>query len=157
MARRPTSPAGNSRAPAGYTLVELLVVLLVLVVVSAIALPRLERALPALAAQRTARDLALLLQEAQRKALVRGRPLSVTIDPAARLVRGADGEALALAPSLGVEVTTAAVAGSMAGPAPISFFPDGTSTGGRIVLAYGARRTAVTVDWFSGRASVEPQ
>jgi general secretion pathway protein H len=36
----------------------------------------------------------------------------------------------------------------------IRFNPDGSSTGGRIVLADGNRKVAVGVEWLSGRVSV---
>jgi general secretion pathway protein H len=36
----------------------------------------------------------------------------------------------------------------------IRFNPDGSSTGGRISVADGARSIAVGVDWLSGRVSV---
>ena len=37
---------------------------------------------------------------------------------------------------------------------PFTFAPDGSSTGGRIELAAGARRMQVGVDWLTGRVSV---
>ena len=36
----------------------------------------------------------------------------------------------------------------------IRFNPDGSSTGGRIVLADGSRKIAVGVDWLTGRVTV---
>jgi general secretion pathway protein H len=33
----------------------------------------------------------------------------------------------------------------------IRFFPDGSSTGGRITISAGERREDVDVDWLSGR------
>ena len=35
--------------------------------------------------------------------------------------------------------------------AAIRFFPDGGSTGGRVVLGFGDRERAVDVDWLTGR------
>ena len=34
------------------------------------------------------------------------------------------------------------------------FFPNGTSTGGRVVLAAADGRRAVNVDWLTGRVTV---
>ena len=34
------------------------------------------------------------------------------------------------------------------------FFPNGTSTGGRVVLAASDGRRAVDVDWLTGRVTV---
>ncbi len=39
--------------------------------------------------------------------------------------------------------------------AQVVFMPDGGSTGGTILLAAGARRVAVTVNWLTGRVSAK--
>lgn len=38
--------------------------------------------------------------------------------------------------------------------AAISFAPDGSSSGGRVVLSVGDRREAIDVDWLTRRVSV---
>ena len=38
----------------------------------------------------------------------------------------------------------------------IRFFPDGSSTGGRVTLSHGSRQYFVDVDWLTGRVSVFP-
>ncbi len=40
------------------------------------------------------------------------------------------------------------------GTGRIRFFPDGTSTGGRVSLAEGERSYHVVVDWLTGRVDV---
>jgi len=37
----------------------------------------------------------------------------------------------------------------------IRFFPDGSSTGGRVTLAAGDSKLAVDVDWVTGRVTLE--
>jgi len=37
----------------------------------------------------------------------------------------------------------------------IRFYPDGSSTGGRITLSAGERKYLVDVDWLTGRVSIE--
>jgi general secretion pathway protein H len=56
--------------------------------------------------------------------------------------------------NLSIELLTITGEGRGANIADIRFNPDGSSTGGRIVLAEGTRRTAVGVDWLTGRVSV---
>jgi general secretion pathway protein H len=43
---------------------------------------------------------------------------------------------------------------SRAGDNEIRFFPDGTSTGGRLTLALGERQEHVVVDWLTGAVSI---
>jgi general secretion pathway protein H len=38
--------------------------------------------------------------------------------------------------------------------AAIRFYPDGSSTGGRITVALGERKYLVDVDWLTGRVSI---
>jgi general secretion pathway protein H len=37
----------------------------------------------------------------------------------------------------------------------IRFYPDGSSTGGRITVASGERKYLVDVDWITGRVSID--
>ena len=37
----------------------------------------------------------------------------------------------------------------------IRFYPDGSSTGGRITVSSGERKYLVDVDWLTGRVSIE--
>src|SRR5262245_25717461 len=150
MARTPTSPAGSSGARTGYTLVELVVVLLILGAAMSLALPRLEGFLPQIKLKQTAREVVLALREAQRQAISSGAQTTVELDLGRRLLRGPGTHALPLDPRFGLQVTSAAAEDSAAGR--IDFFPDGTSTGGKLALAYGRRRYEVTVDWALGRA-----
>ena len=52
-----------------------------------------------------------------------------------------------------VTVTAAAADVEPGRIAAIWFFPDGSSTGGRIALNLGQRRHVVAVDWLSGRVT----
>ena len=36
----------------------------------------------------------------------------------------------------------------------IRFYPDGSSTGGRITVASGERKLLVDIDWLTGRVSI---
>jgi general secretion pathway protein H len=151
MARTVTSRTGSSERGNGYTLIELLVVLLILAAATSVALPRLESVLPQLKLKQTAREIVLALREAQRRAIQGGLQTAIRLDLAHRQLRGPGGLQVPLDPRFGLELTSAE--GAM-GPAPgeIDFFPDGTSTGGKLALAYGGRRYEVTVDWTLGRA-----
>ena len=129
------SRAGNAEA-AGFTLVELLVVLTLVALLAAVALPRVGTLLtPSI--ERTTRRVALAIRDQRTAAMLSGRMVTLT---------GA-----AVAPMLPagtvVEETVPAEGG-------IAFFPNGTSTGGRIVLAAGDGRRAIEVDWLTGRVSV---
>ena len=57
-------------------------------------------------------------------------------------------------PDLAISVVAAdgLVAGNRA---EIGFFPDGSSTGGRVMLSGGGTRAVVAIHWLTGRAHME--
>jgi general secretion pathway protein H len=128
-----------SRAGAGeggFTLIELLVVLTIGALLVSVALPRVGTLLrPDI--DRTARSVALAVRD-QRSAAMRSG-LLVTLTGAALL------------PMLprGTEIQEDGF-----GEQGLMFFPNGTSSGGRIVLAAADGRRSVYVDWLTGRVTV---
>lgn len=133
---------------------ELLVVLAVLGLVLVLAVPTLGRALPGLELRTDARALAGALREARALAIAGNREVTLLIDVQQRTVSVGPGSALTLDPRLGISLLTASSEASAEGTGGISFFPDGTSTGGRVTLALGERQRHVVVDWLTGTVSV---
>src|SRR5258708_38250116 len=88
MAKAGTSPAGSSERRAGYTLIELMVVLLIIGAALSLALPRLDSFLPQLRLKQTAREVVLALREAQRQAIQGGLPTTVELALAHRRLLG---------------------------------------------------------------------
>jgi general secretion pathway protein H len=91
-----------------------------------------------------AADVAGALRRARGRAIALDRPVLVVVD-AARGSLSVDG----LPP-----VRLPAGVGLSAAARDISFAPDGSTSGGRVMLADGARRVLVGVDWLTGRVSI---
>jgi general secretion pathway protein H len=155
MAKTVTSPAGSSERRAGYTLIELMVVLLIIGAALSLALPRLDSVLPQLKLKQTAREVVLALREAQRQAIQGGRATTVLLDLPHRRLLGPGGRFVPLDPRFSLRLTSALPGDEETPPGRIDFFPDGTSTGGRLRLGYGGRAYDVTVDWALGRAVLQ--
>jgi general secretion pathway protein H len=123
-------------AEAGFTLIELLVVLTLVALLAGVALPRLGTLLtPSI--ERTSRGVALAIRDQRTVAMLSGRMVTLTAAAVAQQ----------LPPGTVIEAATPE-------DGAIAFFPNGTSTGGRIVLAARDGRRAVDVDWLTGRVSV---
>ena len=162
-----------SRGQAGFTLLEMVVVLVVLAFALSIVASRGPMRSRTLEARLAASQMAEQLRLARTQAIATDRTVSFVLDLAARRWRVggaaahqvADGTALSML-SVGQAEGRApgqdpgGAAQGAPGLAParrlgaISFAPDGSSSGGRIELADGGRRMQVAVDWLTGRVSV---
>lgn len=149
-AKTGTSPAGS--APAGWTLVELLVVLLILGAVASLAMPTLRAALPSLRLASQVREIVAALRQCQRQSIESGQETEAVVDLTAKTITSCDGISLRIDPRAAIELTSVTTEARGANAGRMRFFPDGTSTGGRIRLTYGSRHYDVTVDWIMGRA-----
>src|SRR2546422_5520928 len=82
--RQMTSPTGSDprrhRARGGFTLLELLVVMLIVTILAGVAIPQFRRTFRNLQLQVFASDVATLLTYANRRAVARGEVLRVHFD-----------------------------------------------------------------------------
>jgi len=143
------------RRPAGFTLLELIVVLAIGATIYAILLGGL-RGTTGADLKSAARMLASGLRQAQTTAMVTRHDATLTLDLESRefLLPG-DTEPRKLPRGIDLKLDTAQseVTGEHRGA--IRFYPDGSSTGGRITVSSGKRQYLVDVDWLTGRVSIE--
>lgn len=142
------------RAPqAGFTLLELLVVLVILGLSAAVALPALTRGPGRADLARGAQEVAAALRAARALAITENRPARFTADTLSGRFAAEGQPERSIPDGIGLSVTT--VQGQAAGGvAAIRFFPDGSSTGGGVVLSRGALAFEVRVSWLTGAATV---
>lgn len=148
------TPTDNHRRRRGFTLVEILVVLTLLVTLSAILAPVLLPS-PARVLRTAASEVATGLRETRRLARAEQQRRRFTIDTEQRRF-GTDGrgQGRRLPDDVDVALTTARsllVSDSRGG---IDFYPDGSSTGGRVALSADGRRLHVDIEWLTGRVRV---
>lgn len=146
------SRAGEIRS--GFTLVELLVVLAVLGLALALVVPIGRNAWPGVAARTGAETVAAALREARSDAVARNRETALLLDLDARLLMLNGGPPVSLDRGLDLALVTGTEEVLATGAGSIRFFPDGTSTGGRVTVAREERRLDVLVDWMTGRVRI---
>lgn len=177
-----TSRAGSRASAPGFTLVELLVVLAIVGIVSALAAPAVASRFLERPPAKTARSVRGLFDEARRLAAETGAPVAAVWVPETRrfaleLPEGATGLARPLAVEIPREVE-AEVSGLVSvgeelaasfshvasGDAEVHvarldgilFFPIGGSTGGRVVLHDGESTVALWIDPLTGYTAYAP-
>lgn len=103
-----------------------------------------------------ARTLASGLRHAQSTAMATRRDATLTLDLDAREFQVTGGEGTrALPRDLELKLFTAQTEVENERRGSIRFYPDGSSTGGRITVASGERKYLVDVDWLTGRVTID--
>ena len=141
--------------PNGFTLAELLVVLIVIGLLFALAPMAMNRAMPSLELRTTTRELAAALRNTRGAAIRDNRETTLTLDVEANWYR-LDGrkDEREIPSDIELKLLTATVELEGEGAGRVRFFPDGTSTGGQITLARGGNSYYILIDWLSGRVEI---
>ncbi|MEM7060438.1 MAG: prepilin-type N-terminal cleavage/methylation domain-containing protein [Pseudomonadota bacterium] len=133
--------AFDRRSP-GFSLLEVMVVLILIALASGLAVTRIGAGQDAAENRNAMQDIVSALASARRGAIRSGQPRSVQLSQDGRLTL------------LTIE-TPNPRAEQSAGTILVTFLPDGSSTGGRIALLSPMSAT-LTIDRFVGGVTIEP-
>ncbi len=136
----------------GFTLIELLVVMAVLVLVVAAMPIAFSGGFAGASLKSSARLVADELRRVRGRAIAENAEFGLAIDPQnRRFSMVPDGRAGRISGEAEIKLSDAAGKDTAA---TIMFFPDGSSTGGRITLTRDAQHYEITIDWLTGRIAV---
>lgn len=140
-----TGSAAPARMP-GFTLIEMLVVLAISALVAGLVFPSVER-MAGRAGLLSARSLvAAELSLARADALRFDQPARVSIARDGKSLAHGDGVAVPMPVDIRIEGV----------PSTIGFYPDGSASGGRILLSGKTLVTGLDIDARSGGVSARP-
>lgn len=139
----------------GFSLLELMLVLLLLGLAYGLAGPMLSDKPTGLEMQSAARQIAAGMRKARGTAITQNREAVLTLDITKRqfAVTG-DAKSYSLPKALDYSLFTAQSELVREHTGNIRFFPDGSSTGGRVTVVSGKSTQAVDVDWITGRVKI---
>ena len=148
-------PAPGGGRSCGFTLLELLVVMLIVGLLVALVPPLFSGAVPGAKLKAAVRDLAVTLRLARNQSITRDVETQVYLNlesPAYAI-----GKQAPRAFPAGVELKVPPVPGQGALAAKrhvVRFFSDGSSSGTLITLSRGARSYDIHVGWLTGRVTI---
>ena len=139
----------------GFTILELLLVLVILAVVSTIAYPLIHQSHRDMTLRSTAHQLANHLRLARGAAIKSNKDYTMTIDVAQRRywVNGLT-RPRRISQAIAVDFITLLKERSSSKRAGLRFYPDGSATGGKIILTMGRNQAIVELDWLTGNTRV---
>ena len=139
----------------GFTLLELLLVLVIAATGYALVLQFAGSGVSGVQLKSAARSVAAGLRDARGRAIATQESVALDLDLEKRTfeVKGS-GRERSLPQRLDVKLDTALAEVSGQRRGAIRFYPDGSSTGGRVTLASGERKLLVDVDWLTGRVTI---
>ena len=140
-------------ARAGFTLLEVLLVLLIVSTVSALALPAMWVHSPRVRLEAQAGRVLSVLRLTRADAIRRNQEASVFVDTGHGTLSTSFGAITQLDRELEIGTNFAVLDRNKT--AGIRFFPTGQSSGGEIRLRLGAAQARVTVNWATGHAAID--
>ena len=135
----------------GFTLLEMLVVLVVLGLAVGLVIGHGPHRSRTLEARVAAGEVARTLREARGQAIAGNRMVLVAVDPARHAMAMDGGKVRLLPASVSLAMRGEAEGRGVGG---IRFAPDGSASGGRIELSDQGLRIDIAVNWLTGRVEV---
>jgi general secretion pathway protein H len=157
MMHRRAVPAASPTA--GFTLLEMMVVLVVAALITGVAVPAFQPAIASMQLRSAAQDVASGLRHARGTALASGREQTFFLDLGKHSYTLSDRKKAYSLPS-GVKLDLFTAEQELSAETQsgyIRFYPDGSATGGRVSLSAGERKLVVDVNWLTGVIAVREQ
>ena len=148
-------PRCSGRLSGGFTLLEILVVLGIAALLLTLVPLAFSGSVDLVRSRGAARELAATLQAAGNLAVAHNRIVEVSLDAGeGRYTVGTDNNARTLPKGVRLQLVDVDRGDDGDAQGRIRFYPDGSSSGGRLLVEDGKRRFLIAVHWLLGRVSI---
>ena len=150
------SRTDNAKKNRGFTLVELLIVMVIMALMLGLVAGSLTRSISGSEMRTAARKLAASLRYTRTQAILKKEEQVFVVNTEEKTYQAPGREEVILPEEMGVLLTTARSEMLADNAGGIRFFPDGGSTGGHVDLTFNGREYRVDVAWLTGDATLAP-
>lgn len=151
----PIPSHGRAKRARGFTLFEMLVVLVLIAIAMAAVSISVARSLTGAEVNAASRDLAAALRHTRGQAIVTGKEQVILFNLANWTYKVPDKPAVKLPEGMELHIRTAAEEQVDEDTWGMRFYPDGSSTGGRVTVVRGAHQWRINVSWLTGEVRTE--
>ncbi len=139
----------------GFTLLELLVALVIASLAISIVVPRFAALIPGVEIRGETQKVSALLRLARSRAIASGEVvvLARIEEPIALEMTNNEDSLYIWPPSIDLEISSSQQTVDAA--QEIAFYPNGSSSGGTVTLNSASRSYQLSVDWLSGRVTID--
>lgn len=141
----------------GFTLIEMIAVLMLIALVAGAVAFSLGSNLKGVKTRAAVRDLTAAMRYTRGLAIVQHEQRVLEIDVDARSYQAPGRPLVALPEGLDMKLLTAASEQTGDSKGVIRFFPDGSSSGGRVTLKREDREWRVEIAWLTGEVRMEEE
>jgi general secretion pathway protein H len=140
---------------AGFSLVELMVVMMLVSLLFAVVGVSVSRSIRGAEIRNASREIVAGIRHTRGQAIVQRQQQVFHVDADAKTWTASGREPVAIPEGLEITIDTARseLTGENAGG--IRFYPDGASTGGSVELLAGERTWTIQVSWLTGEVSLD--
>ena len=145
----------SSARQRGFSMLELIAVTLLIAIAITVASVSVTNSLSGAKIKAASRDLVAALRYTRGQAIVKGEQKTLDVDLEAMSYQAPGKGVVKFPDKIEVKLLTAQNELIHEKAGRIRFYPDGSSTGGRVTLSAGERKLFVDVDWLTGRVSIK--
>jgi general secretion pathway protein H len=152
---RPSRTALTAADQSGFSLVEVLAVMALVGLLLGLVGTSIYRSMDSVKVRRVSKDVTAALRYTRGQAIITRSEQYLEVNMESRTYQAPGKEPIELPEGVDVTLKTALADIIDNTTGRIRFFPDGSSTGGRMTLIAGTREWRVNVGWLTGEITVE--